>query len=42
MEVFEVHPVGKIRSNGEGAFIELQKEYVQVADTSQSYSADYV
>ncbi|MCB6203506.1 SAM-dependent methyltransferase [Extibacter muris] len=38
MAVFEVHPVGKIRSNGEGAFIELQKEYVQALTALEGFS----
>ena len=38
MAVFEVHPVGIIRSNEEGTFIEIQKAYVQALTALEGFS----
>ena len=38
MAVFEVHPVGIIRSNEEGTFIEIQKEYFQALTALEGFS----
>ncbi|KMZ55048.1 SAM-dependent methyltransferase [Dorea sp. D27] len=38
MTVFEVHPVGMIRNNEEGTFIEIQKEYVQALTSLEGFS----